>query len=139
MNLIAAALGVEPQVFRDAFSNVRPARNGAPTESRARANKEVLLSALGKYGITNERLDNVSNYYRYQPHNGEVWKRTPPAATAVIKDGKVTGFKITSPGSGFTTPPRVSVAGYPDLKVTATLNFSRNFQQNGSIKTLTVE
>lgn len=139
VNLIAAALGVEPQVFRDAFSNVRPARNGVPTDARARANKEVLLSALGKYGITNERLDEVSNYYRYQPHNGAVWKRTPPAATAIIKDGKVTGFKITSPGSGFTTPPQVSVAGYPELQVTATLNFSRNFLQNGSIKTLTIE
>ncbi|MFI4852801.1 MAG: hypothetical protein ACIAZJ_27125 [Gimesia chilikensis] len=139
VNLIAAALGVEPQVFRDAFSNVRPARNGAPTEARARANKEVLLAALGKYGITNERLDEVSNYYRYQPHNGEVWKRTPASATAVIKDGKVTGFNITRAGSGYTTPPRITVAGYPDLQITAALQFGPDFSQNGSLKSLTIK
>ncbi|QDU49179.1 hypothetical protein [Gimesia panareensis] len=139
VNLIAAALGVEPQVFRDAFSRVQPARNGAPTAARARANKEVLMNALGKYGITNDRLDEVSNYYRYQPHNGEVWKRTPARATAIIKDGTVTGFKITSPGSGFTTTPHVTVAGHPELRVTATLKFSQDFQQNGSINTLTIE
>ena len=63
--LIAAALGVEPEVFRQAFSNVKPARGGAPSAARVRANKEVLMSALGKQGITNDRLDTVSNYYRY--------------------------------------------------------------------------
>lgn len=138
VNLIAAALGVKPQVFRDAFSNVRPARNGAPSEMRARANKQVLLDALGKHGITNERLDTVSNYYRYQPHQGETWKHTPAKATAIIKDGKVTGFKITNPGSGYSSPPRITVAGHENLQVTAELKFSQNFQENGSIKSLKI-
>ncbi|MEQ1843928.1 MAG: hypothetical protein ABL994_26285 [Verrucomicrobiales bacterium] len=35
------------------------------------------MSALGKYGITNERLDTVSNFYRYPPGRGDLWKTTP--------------------------------------------------------------
>ncbi|WP_339733307.1 hypothetical protein [uncultured Gimesia sp.] len=137
--LIAAALGVKPQVFRDAFSNVNPARNGAPTAARAIANKKVLLDALSKHGITNDRLDAVSNYYRYQPGRGNLWKHTPASATAIIKDGKVTGFKITKSGSGYLTPPTVTVAGHPELRVKATLKFSKDFRTNGSLKSLTME
>ncbi|QDV49691.1 EF-hand domain-containing protein [Gimesia fumaroli] len=137
--LIAAALGVEAQVFRDAFSNVKPARNGHPTEARARANKKVLLDALGKHGITNERLDEVSNYYRYQPGRGNLWKHTPASATAIIKDGKVTEIRILNPGAGYLTPPTVTIAGYPDLRITAILSFGKNLNTNGTIQSLTVE
>ena len=45
--LIASALGVKPEVFRDAFSKVKPARNGQPTPEHARANKQVLDAYLG--------------------------------------------------------------------------------------------
>jgi len=138
VTLIAAALGVESQVFRDAFSNVKPARNGAPTEARARANKKVLLDALGKHGVTNDRLDEVSNYYRYQPGRGELWKHTPASAMAIIQDGKVTGFKITSPGSGYMTPPTVTVAGHDEIQVKATLEFGKDIRNNGSLKSLTI-
>src|SRR6476646_4261686 len=55
--LIAAALGVKPEVFRETFSRVRPAKNGKPSGQEARRNKEVLMEALGRYGISNERLD----------------------------------------------------------------------------------
>src|SRR3954464_1418244 len=66
--LIAAALGLMPDVFRDAFSRVRPARDGRdPEPAQVRQNKAVLLDALEKYGITNEQLDRVSDYYRYPP------------------------------------------------------------------------
>lgn len=136
--LIAAALDVKPEVFRKAFSNVKPARGGDPTEARAQANKKVLMAALGKHGISNDRLDAVSNYYRYQPGNGEIWKRTPATAKAIIKKGKVTGIKITNPGSGYTTPPTVSIAGYRDISVKATLAFSKNFRTNGSVKSLKI-
>src|SRR5437016_5075268 len=59
--LIAAALGVKPEVFREAFSHVHPAGpgSGGPTDAEARKNKAALMSALGKYGITNDRLDTV--------------------------------------------------------------------------------
>lgn len=137
--LIAAALGVESQVFRDAFSNVNPARSGAPTEARARANKKVLLDALGKHGVTNERLDEVSNYYRYQPGLGNLWKHTPAQATAVIKEGKVTEIKIVNPGSGYLSTPKVSIAGYPDVRIQVKLAFGKNLSTNGTIQSLTIE
>lgn len=136
--LIAAALGVKTQVFRDAFSGVTPARNGQPSGAEARANKDVLLRALGKYGITNERLDAVSNYYRYRPGSGSLWRHTPASAKAIVKDGKVTGFTITNPGSGYLTVPSVSVAGYGQVKVKAEIGFSRDLAKNGRITKLTV-
>jgi len=138
VTLIAAALGVKSEVFRQAFSNVKPARGGDPTPARAQANKKVLMDALGKHGITNDRLDTVSNYYRYQPGRGKLWKHTPASAKAIIKDGKVTGFEITNPGSGYMTPPSISVAGHEAIQVKATLEFTKNFQTNGSLKSLTI-
>src|SRR6478736_1641922 len=46
--LVAGALGVTPEVFRDAFSRVHPAGpgRGGPTREEAQANKAVLMSAL---------------------------------------------------------------------------------------------
>jgi hypothetical protein len=136
--LIAAALGMKEEVFRQAFSGVTPARGGGPTPERARDNKKVLMDALGKYGVTNDRLDTVSNYYRYNGAAGEVWKRSAATAKAVIKDGKVTGISITNAGAGYTTPPTVTVAGYDNVKVQATIEFSQDFAQNGRLKTLKI-
>ena len=135
--LIAAALGVEDQVFRDAFSGVSPARGGDPTAARAHANKQVLMDALGPHGVTNERLDEVSNFYRYQPQAGGLWRHTPAQATAVIENGKVVAIKLTNPGAGYTVPPEVIVAGY-DVQVQAKLEFGADLQKNGQISTLTI-
>src|ERR1700733_12914387 len=72
--LIAGALKIAPELFRDAFNGVHPAqRDGGPTPGEARANKKVLMAALSPYGVTNERLDQVSNYYRYRRDKGELW------------------------------------------------------------------
>ena len=140
VRLIAAALGVESQVFRDAFSGVTPARGMfGPTPSAARDNKKVLMDALGPYGITNERLDEVSNQYRYPPGPGYLWKHVPARATAIVTDGKVTGFTLIDAGSGYLTEPEVSVAGYEDVKVKTMLRFSQDFTTNGSIESLTIE
>lgn len=136
--LIAAALGVKPEVFRQAFSNVKPARGGDPSPARARANKETLMAALGKHGISNDRLDTVSNYYRYQPERGGLWKHTPATTKAIIKEGKVTDLQITNAGSGYITPPTVTIAGHEDVKVKVTLEFSQDFSKNGSIKSLKI-
>src|SRR5262245_18127702 len=65
--LIAAALGIKPDIFRSAFSNVVPAANGKPSADETRRNKEALMKSLTSYKITNERLDEVSDFYRYQP------------------------------------------------------------------------
>src|SRR4051812_3136176 len=51
--LIAAALGVKPDVFREAFRGVTPARDGRPTGEDTRRNKEALLKVLGPLGVTN--------------------------------------------------------------------------------------
>ena len=73
--LIAAALKVPPEVFREAFSHVHPAGpgSGGPTDAEARANKHALMDALGKYGVTDEILNEVSNRYRYRSGAGELW------------------------------------------------------------------
>lgn len=136
--LIASALGVTPEVFRDAFSRVTPAKGGPPSAAQARANKKVLMDALGKHGITNERLDEVSDFYRYNREAGEVWKRTPATASAIIKDGKVTGFNITNAGAGYTTAPMVEVAGHDDLIMNVEIDFSTDFSTNGRVISLTV-
>lgn len=136
--LIAAALGVETEVFRQAFSGVTPAHGRGPSEAEAQANKKVLLDVLGKYGITNERLDEVSNYYRYQPQSGEIWQHTPATAVATVSGGKVVSVKITNPGAGYMTPPTVVVAGHPDVKLKASIEFTQDFKTNGRLASLTI-
>lgn len=136
--LIAAALGVETQVFRQAFSGVTPANGRGPSGAEAQANKKVLLDALGKYGITNDRLDEVSNYYRYQPQSGELWQHTPATATATVSDGKVVSVKITNPGAGYMTPPTVVVSGHTDVKLEASIEFTQDFKTNGRLASLNI-
>src|SRR6476646_5723851 len=80
--LIAAALGVKTEVFRDAFSGVRPAKDGKPSKEEAERNKDVLRRALKPHGVTNGRLDEVFDYYRYKPGKGKLWKTTPAKAYA---------------------------------------------------------
>jgi hypothetical protein len=138
--LIANALGVKPEVFRETFSHVHPAGpgKGGPTDAEARKNKAALMEGLGKYGITNERINEVSNFYRYASWEGGIWKNTPAAANALVKNGAVIGYEITSAGAGYTTPPSVSV---PDVKAAPAkveLSFGKDFKTNGSISAITV-
>lgn len=136
--LIAAALDVETQVFRDAFSNVRPSSFGPPSPMRADANKKILMDALSQYGITNDRLDEVSDYYRYRPEAGETWPRMQAKATAVIEDGIVTQIVVTDPGHGYLTVPSISVVGFDDVTVNLEIGFSTDFEQNGQIRNLKI-
>ncbi|MBG87589.1 MAG: hypothetical protein CMO80_11910 [Verrucomicrobiales bacterium] len=64
------------------------------------------MSALGKHGVTNERLDEVSDFYRYKPQDG---------------------------GFGYTTPPQICVDGFPDLKLRAKLAFGTELKGNGRL------
>ena len=135
--LIAAALGVPSTVFRQAFNNVTPAAGGRePEPGQVRRNKEALLRTLGPYGITNERLDTVSNYYRYNRSRGEMWRNTPATAYATVRNRVVTGFTITNPGSGYSSLPQVSLSGVANLKATATVSYSTDLNKNGTITAL---
>jgi len=133
--LIAAALGVPTEVFRTAFNGVTPAHGGGPTEAEARANKAALLRVLAPYGVTNARLDEVSNYYRYQPGSGRLWPTTAATATATVVNGVVTRITITNAGSGYSSPPTITVGG---VHATATLGFSTSFAANGRLNAITL-
>src|SRR5271154_2999877 len=136
--LIAAALGVPSDVFREAFSHVRPAPAGTrPSPDQVRRNKEALMDALGPHGVTNDRLDEVSNYYRYVRSRGEMWRTKPAAAYAEVKDGKIVRFVVTKGGAGYSSPPTVSVPGF-DVPAKVELSFGKKLETNGAVKAITL-
>jgi hypothetical protein len=134
--LIAAALGVKPDDFRKAFSGVTPAKGGPPSGDEAKKNKDALMKVLAPLGVANDRLDEVSNYYRYQPQRGELWKTTPAQGHALIEDGRVNKLVIIEPGSGYSSPPKVSIKGMEGIPLKATLRFDKDFRKNGSIQSV---
>ena len=136
--LVAGALGVPADVFRDAFSHVHPAgpNAGGPTPDEARQNKAALMAVLAPLGITNDRLDAVSNYYRYNKSKGEMWKTKPAAAYAVVENGAITSFVVTDAGAGYSSPPKAAIAGFPSINPTVQLTFSKAFEENGSISAI---
>ena len=136
--LVAGGLGVSPDVFRSAFSRVKPAPGGTePEPAQVRRNKEVLLGALARHGVTNDELDRVSNYYRYPPGRGKMWPVEAAAGYAVLKEGAVTSVVITHAGSGYNSLPAVSVAAHPELAFEAKLAFGSDLKKNGSISSIT--
>ncbi len=137
--LIAAALGVTPEVFRDAFSQVRPARGGRePEPAQVRQNKSVLMKALGKHGVTNEKLDAVSNYYRYVRSRGELWPTEPAVANALVKEGAIIGYELVSGGSGYSSLPTVSVPNVKGATAKVEISFGKAVESNGSVSAITV-
>ncbi|MEO5535795.1 MAG: hypothetical protein ABIR17_11775 [Pseudolysinimonas sp.] len=135
--LIAAALGVPTDVFRDAFSRVTPAGAGEqPTDAEAQANKQALLTTLAPYGVVNDRLDQVSNYYRYQGSAGESWPHTDAQAVATIENGVVVGIVVTDPGSGYSSAPTITLSN--GQTATAILTYGTDFATNGSIASITL-
>jgi len=135
--LIAAALGVPTEVFREAFRGVSPAGAGNDVaDELARSNKAALLSVLGPYGITNEHLDAASNHYRYNGSVGELWPTRSATATATVVDGAVTSITITDPGYGYTSAPTVTLSN--GQRAIAALAFGLDTATNGSIAAVTV-
>jgi Spy/CpxP family protein refolding chaperone len=139
VKLIAAALGVPDEVFREAFSHVHPAGpgSGGPTDAEARQNKVALMNALGKFGVTNDRLNTVSNFDRYAAWQGGIWKNKTATANALVKNGAITGYEITSGGYGYTTPPTVSVPGIAGA-AKVELAFGKDMESNGAISAITI-
>jgi hypothetical protein len=138
--LVAGALGVAPEVFRDAFSRVHPAGpdSGGPTRDEAQANKAALMSVLGKYGITNDRLDTVSNRYRYVRSHGEMWPTKQAVANAIVANGVVTGYEIVSGGYGYSSAPTITVPNVKATPAKVELAFDKDFESNGSVSKITV-
>jgi hypothetical protein len=136
--LIAAALGVKQDEFRKAFSGVTPARGGPPSASQARKNKEALMKVLGPLGVSNDRLDEVSDYYRYQPQKGELWPTTAAEGYAVVSDGKLQKLVVTLAGSGYCSPPKVTIKGMETLTLEATLHVDKEFEKNGAVESIKV-
>ena len=137
--LVAGALGVKPEVFRDAFSKVKPAPAGTePDPEQVRKNKAALMDALGKFGVTNDRLDTVSNYYRYVRSRGDMWPTKEAKANALAKDGAIIGFEVVSGGSGYSSPPKVSVPKFKDVDAKVELSFDKEFDKNGAVSAITI-
>jgi len=135
--LIAAALGVPSDVFRSAFSQVHPAPAGMePDPEQVRQNKEALLGALGRYGVTNEKLDSISNYYRYVRSRNELWPTKPAVAYALVQGGQVTGYIVTSGGSGYSSAPTVTVPTIAGARGKAQLTFSTDLEKNGALSSI---
>lgn len=132
--LVAAGLGVPPAVFREAFRHVHPAPAGEPPRPEdVRRNKDELLSRLAPYGVTNDLLDAVSNYYRYRRESGELWRHVDAAGYAVVAGNKVVAIVITNPGAGYSSAPLVTVrTGVTDYLI-AVVAFGPNLSTNGSI------
>jgi len=139
--LVAGALGVAPEVFRDAFSRVHPAGvdSGGPTREEARANKAALMSVLGKYGITNDQLDAASNRYRYVRSHGEMWPTKAAVANALVQNGVVTGFEVVSGGYGYSSVPTVTVPNVKSAPTKVELSFSKDVDANGAVTKITLE
>jgi hypothetical protein len=136
--LVAGALKVAPDVFRSAFRQVKPAPAGTePDPAQVRRNKSVLMAALSRYGVTNDELDRVSNFYRYIPGNGRKWPTKAAAGYAVIKDGTVASVVITDPGYGYNSLPNVAVPGHANVNLEVRLAFDNDLKKNGSVAAIT--
>lgn len=135
---MAAALGMTPEVFRKAFSGVTPARGRGPTGAEARANKEALMRVLEPHGVTNERMDEVADYYRFRPQEGELWPTRSAKAEALLVDGKVQRIDVTDAGSGYCSPPAAQVQGISGAKFEVTLGYSKDLTKNGSVAKIEV-
>jgi hypothetical protein len=131
--LMAAALGVKPEEFREAFSGVTPARGRGPTGDEQRKNKAALMKVLGPLGVTNERMDEVANYYRFRPPAGELWPTKDAKAHAVVEDGKIRRIVVTEAGSGYSSPPEATVEGFSKAEFKVVLGFSKDLKKNGVV------
>jgi hypothetical protein len=96
------------------------------------------MSALGKHGITNDRLDEVSNFYRYPPGRGGLWRNKPAVANALVKDGVVIGYEVVDGGAGYSSTPTVTVPGFKIENVKVTLSYGKDLEKNGSVSTIAI-
>jgi hypothetical protein len=138
INLMAAGLSVKPDEFRKAFSGVTPARGRGPTGDEQRRNKQALMKVLAPLGVSNERMDEVANYYRFRPQNGELWPIKPAEAYAVVDGGKITRIVVTEPGTGYNTPPKATVEGFKNVRLETKVRYDTDLKKNGGVESIEV-
>jgi hypothetical protein len=136
--LYASMLGVSPAVFRRAFSGVYPDAAHDPTSVQQQDNKAALMSVLAAYQITNDELDRVANYYRFNSVAGQTWPHRQARAEAVVENGRVTSIRVLDGGAGYTTAPAGVIAGQPSAAAVARVVFTTSFATNGHIGTITL-
>ena len=132
--LYASMLGVPPAVFRRAFSGVHPDPGHDPSTEDQQANKDALMSVLAPYGVTNDELDRVANYYRFDSTQGETWPHRGAKAEATVRNGKVVAVRMIDAGAGYTYPPKASIRGFPRARVAARIVFTKQFRTNGHLR-----
>ncbi|HEX4412657.1 MAG TPA: hypothetical protein VH107_03445 [Lacipirellulaceae bacterium] len=138
INLMAAGLDVKPDEFRKAFSGVTPARGRGPTGAEQRRNKDALMKVLAPLGVTNDRMDEVANYYRFRPQNGELWPTKNAEAYALIEAGKIKKIVVTEPGSGYNTPPNATVEGFKNVRFETKVKYDIDLKKNGGIEAVEI-
>ena len=136
VTLMAAALGVKPEEFRKAFSGVTPARGRGPTGDEARRNKEALMRVLAPLGVSNKRMDEVADYYRFRPQDGELWPTKPAEAYAIVYGDQIKRIVITKPGSGYSSPPKARVQGFESVRLETKLTFVKDLKKNGGVQSV---
>lgn len=136
--LYASMLGVSPAVFRRAFGGVHPDAAHDPTNAQQQDNKAALMSVLAAYHVTNDELDRVANYYRFNSAVGQTWPHRPARAEAVVENGTVTSIRVLDGGAGYTTAPTVVIAGHPSVAAAARVVFTSSFATNGHIEAITL-
>ena len=96
------------------------------------------MKVLKPHGITNDRLDEVSNYYRFRPQNGELWPTIAAKAHAVVENGQIKKIVVTQPGSGYCSTPMATVQGMKDVTLKVSLKFGTDLKKNGGIEAVEV-
>ncbi len=115
----------------------RPAAAARPARKQRR-NKEALMKVLGPLKVTNDRMDEVANYYRFRPQKGELWPTKPAEAYAVVDGGKIKEIVVTEPGSGYNTPPKATIDGFKNIRLEAKIKYDKDLKKNGGIESVEI-
>ncbi len=96
------------------------------------------MSVLGPLKVTNDRLDEVSNYYRYRPEKRELWPTKQAKAYAAVEDNKIKKIVVTEPGAGYSSPPKATVKGFDKLRLETKVKFETDLKKNGGVASVEV-
>src|SRR5947208_1639011 len=59
-------------------------------------------------------------------------------ACALVRNGAVIGYEVTSGGAGYSSPPTVSVPNVKGATATVQLSFGKVLESNGAVSSITV-